>query len=84
LDFFAFPDRGKVRAAEFMQYLLEKLLSLFPALVEFEAPLRLICREGSLSKRIRKRAAEDQGREGLRRLYQELGQCLEDGRQLSM
>lgn len=82
LDLFAFPDRGKVKAAEFAQYLVESLLKLFPDLAFFESQLRLICREGSLARRMRKRALEGLSRDGLRQLYGELGQCLEEGRQL--
>jgi gamma-glutamyl:cysteine ligase YbdK (ATP-grasp superfamily) len=81
LDMFGFKSGNKCRASELWQHLSEEVLPKSSMKSDkWTAPLKTLTHEGTLARRITKALNGDDSRENLHRVYEQLCDCLEEGK----
>lgn len=79
LETFGYPERGRARARELWQHLIETLLAKEGGYGEWEPVLRVIAEQGCLARRIAKAVGSDPPRDRLKAVYRRLADCLAQG-----
>ena len=76
LETFGYPERGRARARELWQHLIETLLAKETGYGEWEPVLRVIAEQGCLARRIAKAVGNGPSRTRLEAVYRRLADCL--------
>ncbi len=76
---FGYPERGRARAVELWQHVIETVLAREPGYAEWREPLELITRRGCLARRLLTAAGPKPTREELHGLYLQLAEGLTAG-----
>jgi len=79
LQSFGYPERGRARARDLWQHLVESLLAHDPCFGEWAAPLAIILGQGCLARRLLAAAGPRPSRETLREVYGRLAGCAAHG-----
>lgn len=79
LSCFGYPERGRARARDLWQHLIETLLASEPGYDAWRAPLATILDQGTLARRIAHAAGTQPTREDLQSVYVRLADCLARG-----
>lgn len=79
LQSFGYPERGRARANELWQHVVEHVLAREPGFAEWRAPLALITQRGCLARRLLDAAGPAPERETLHALYTRLAEGLAAG-----
>jgi len=81
LEVFGFPERGKCRAGELWQHVIETLNSVHPeAMKPWRTPLEHILSQGTLARRILKKVETHPTHDRIKDVFQEVCDCLSSGR----
>jgi carboxylate-amine ligase len=76
---FGYPERGRARARDLWQHLVEATLAREPNFAEWSEALGTILAEGCLARRIAAAAGPAPDRDTLRAVYSRLAECLAQG-----
>ena len=79
LAVFGYPERGRCRAGELWQHLVESVVARDPGYPAWAGPLRQIVQHGCLARRIAAALDQDPGPARLRQVYRRLADCLRQG-----
>jgi glutamate---cysteine ligase / carboxylate-amine ligase len=79
LALFGYPERGRCRASELWQYLVESVVARDPGYPAWAGPLGHIVQHGCLARRIAAALGHDAAPARLRHVYRRLADCLRQG-----
>jgi gamma-glutamyl:cysteine ligase YbdK (ATP-grasp superfamily) len=79
LSSFGYPEKGRVRASELWQHLIETTVAGEAGYAEWQAPLATITSQGCLARRICRALGENPNRDDFAAVYERLADCLAEG-----